>query len=633
MTSTDTPKSPEPDWAPVSLADAVVEEADRATVQRALDEIVHTSLRPVSAGLGLLFTLLVGAHASGLEGVARDTMMPTAGFVAVAIGLIWWMLTRDRLPIERAHAVAGIIGLLVLAHSLVQLLVLPEPDQASFLFLTVLGAGILFLDLRWFLAVTTGAFLGLYAVHARTPEGQDPQVWINVGIGLFGVSVLAGFVLYLRRRTFERVEALHLQDQARQLELEGALARTEEARRGEADARRELEGALRTIRESEERFRRLADSAFEGVIVSRQGMIRDANERAAQMSGLTLERLIGRDFGVLLHDECRNATLGEITSRLDGRSEAVANDAPAESTGVRADGTTYPLEIRVGPAMIEGERVAVMVLRDATHQKRAERVLRDAADSARESNRAKSAFLANMSHELRTPLNAVIGFSNILRKNKDGSFSDRDLEYVDRIVSNGKHLLALINDVLDLSKIEAGRMELVIETVDVEELARDVYRSFDLQARRKGVELRLEIPKRVHPIEGDGHRLKQVLFNLVGNAMKFTDEGSITLRVTPTEDGITPRRLEVVDSGIGIPESRIREIFDPFQQVDATTTRKYGGTGLGLAISRHLCAMMGFSLDATSVVGEGSTFRIDFRPAVPPVVEAPPPEAPVETEA
>lgn len=157
-------------------------------------------------------------------------------------------------------------------------------------------------------------------------------------------------------------------------------------------------------------------------------------------------------------------------------------------------------------------------------------------------------------------------------------------------------------------------MELVIETVDVEELAKDLYRSFELQARRKDVELRLEVPDGVSAIEGDGHRLKQVLFNLVGNAMKFTDEGSVTLRVTATEDGTAPRRLDVVDSGIGIPDARIREIFDPFQQVDASTTRKYGGTGLGLAISRHLCEMMGFSLGATSIEGEGSTFSIDFKP-------------------
>jgi len=590
--------------------DVALAPEDRAAVSRALDEIVHASLRPVALGLAILFALLVGAHAVGLQGAARDVMMPTAGVVAAALGLIWYLHGRGRIDPGRAHAAAGVIGLLVLAHSVAQLAVLPQPNQASFLFLTVLGAGILFLELRWFALVTAGAFGGLLWVTQRVPEGQDPQTWINVGIGLFGVSVLAGVVLYLRRRTFERVEALHIQDQARQVELERALARTETARRGEAQAREELEVALRQIRESEERFRRLADATFEGVLVHRDGIIRDANERAARMVGLELGDLVGHEVGLLLHDERREETLRELADRL----EAGLSDLPTESLGRRADGSSFPLEIRVAPAQVDGEPVAVTVLRDATRQKRAEQVLRDAAEAAQESNRAKSAFLANMSHELRTPLNAVIGFSNILRKNKDGSFGERDIEYLDRIVSNGKHLLALINDVLDLSKIEAGRMELVIETVDVEALARDLYRSFELQAKRKGVDLVVDVPEGVGSIEGDGHRLKQVLFNLVGNAMKFTDEGAVTLRVVPEGDGVTPRRLDVVDSGIGIPDSRIREIFDPFQQVDASTTRKYGGTGLGLAISRHLCEMMGFTLSATSREGEGSTFTIDFRP-------------------
>ena len=592
------------------VGEIVLSAEDTRAVARALDAIVHASLRPVAAGLGILFVLLVGAHASGLEATARNVMMPTAGLVAAGMGIIWSLHSREKLSPSSAHAVAGAVGFLVLLHSVVQLLVIPEPEQASFLFLTVLGAGIFFLDLRWFLALTLSAFGGLFWIMQETPEGQDPRVWVNLGIGLFGVSVLAGVVLWLRRRTFSRVEALHIQDQARQGDLEEALARTEAARRGEADARQELEVALQQIRESEERFRRLADATFEGVVVHREGVIRDVNQRAAQMVGLEVDELVGREISVLLHESQRAETLRELDERLAAGTAGL----PTESLGRRADGGTYPLEIRVAPAQFGGEPVAVTVLRDATRQKRAEQVLKDAAEAAQESNRAKSAFLANMSHELRTPLNAVIGFSNILKKNKDGSFGDRDLEYLDRIVTNGKHLLALINDVLDLSKIEAGRMELVIETVDVEELAKDLYRSFELQARRKDVELRLEVPDGVSAIEGDGHRLKQVLFNLVGNAMKFTDEGSVTLRVTATEDGTAPRRLDVVDSGIGIPDVRIREIFDPFQQVDASTTRKYGGTGLGLAISRHLCEMMGFSLGATSIEGEGSTFSIDFKP-------------------
>jgi signal transduction histidine kinase len=264
----------------------------------------------------------------------------------------------------------------------------------------------------------------------------------------------------------------------------------------------------------------------------------------------------------------------------------------------------------------------VTVLRDATRHKRAEEVLRQAAEEAEASNRAKSTFLANMSHELRTPLNAVIGFSNILRKNRDGSFSERDVEYLERIVSNGKHLLALINDVLDLSKIEAGRMDVVLEEVHLDGLIREVHHSFELQASRKGIELLVEVPPAPDPVQADGHRLRQVLINLVGNAVKFTSEGHVALRLLADDEGRRPRRIEVEDTGIGIPEHRLAEVFDPFQQVDASTSRKFGGTGLGLAISRSLCELMHFRLSATSDDGEGSTFIVDLQPGDTPGQEA-----------
>ncbi len=586
-------------------------EEDGVAVQAALDEIVLSSLRPITGGVAILFLLLIGAHRLSLTPEIAALMMPAAGLVAVLVGLMRIALDREKVPASKAHALAGVMALLVLAHVLLQLFLTREPEQTAVLLLVVMGAGIFFLDVGWFAVIVSGGFLGWMGVMNTAP---DASRWLSFGIALVGVSVLAGAVLYQRRQTFIRIEALHFQDRLRQLELETALERTETARRGEAEARRELEAAFQKIRESEERFRRLADATFEGVIVHREGRIQDANRRAAEMVGHHLDDLIGKELGVLLHPDHRSHTERELDSRLSGEG----SDVPVESIGFRGDGSTFPLEIQVAPAFVEGEPVVVTVLRDATRQKRAEQILREAAEAAEESNRAKSAFLANMSHELRTPLNAVIGFSNILKKNKDGSFSERDVEYLDRIVSNGKHLLALINDVLDLSKIEAGRMELVMEEVDVEELAADLHRSFELQARRKGIGLKLEVPARSRAIKGDGHRLKQVLYNLVGNAMKFTDEGAVTLRVVTTDDGVTPRRLEVVDSGIGIPDERIREIFDPFQQVDASTSRKYGGTGLGLAISRSLCEMMGFTLGATSTVGEGSTFAIDFMPATPP---------------
>ena len=577
--------------------------ANREQIQAALDEIVLSSLKPLSIGLAILYGLLIAAHYWTLEPAAEQIMMPVAGITAIAFLFIWNLLSKGRIAAASSHAMAGGIGLIVAANGLLQLLLTLKDTQSTNLVVLILGMGILFLDYRWFGIVVALTFAGWLGIVQIVP---DPFSWLPFGIALIAVTVLAAIAMSFRLKTFRRIEAFHQQDQVRQEELETALSRTEKARQGESEARAALEEAVQELQDSEERFRRLADATFEGILIHRNGFIRDCNRRASEMFDIPIDELIGRrlqDF---------------IAADAEGHDPVHLEDPTArlvEAQAKRDDGLAFPVEIARTAATVAGERVTVSVVRDVTRQHEAERLLREAAAAAEESNRAKSTFLANMSHELRTPLNAVIGFSNILRKNKDGSFAERDLEYLDRIVSNGKHLLALINDVLDLSKIEAGRMDVVIESIDLDALVKDLYRSFELQARRKGVELVMDIPPRIEPVKGDGHRLKQILFNLVGNAMKFTDQGAVTIRIT--EEAGKPRTLAVKDSGIGIPQHRIKEIFSPFQQVDASTSRKYGGTGLGLAISRSLCEMMGFSLGATSVEGQGSTFLIDLAPDVP----------------
>ena len=246
---------------------------------------------------------------------------------------------------------------------------------------------------------------------------------------------------------------------------------------------------------------------------------------------------------------------------------------------------------------------------EITDRIRAEEEMRRAKEEAEEANRAKSRFLANMSHELRTPLNSVIGFTNVLMKNKAGNLRPQDSTYLERIRENGRHLLDLINDILDLSKVEAGRMEVETAVIDVGALVQEVIHQLEAQVADRPVRLLAEIPERVAPTETDPGKLKQVLINLVGNALKFTEEGSIRL-IVRTDDAARPRALEVVDTGIGIPPARLSAIFEAFQQADTSTTRKYGGTGLGLTISRSLCSLMGYQLEVESREGEGSTFRV-----------------------
>lgn len=260
----------------------------------------------------------------------------------------------------------------------------------------------------------------------------------------------------------------------------------------------------------------------------------------------------------------------------------------------------------------EGISGAVLFGKDVTPRVRAEEAMRLAKEEAEAANKAKSDFLASMSHELRTPLNSVIGFTNILLKNKDGRLNDKDLGFLQRVLSNGKHLLALINEVLDLAKVEAGRMELIIEEVDLRELIVETVGQLEGQAKVKegNVQLVAEVPDHVSPVETDSAKLKQVIINLVGNALKFTHEGSVTVRLEVGPDGSTPTAIAVQDTGIGIPEDRLEAIFEAFQQAEAGTSRKYGGTGLGLALSRSICQLMGYDLIVASKEGEGSTFSI-----------------------
>ena len=229
---------------------------------------------------------------------------------------------------------------------------------------------------------------------------------------------------------------------------------------------------------------------------------------------------------------------------------------------------------------------------------------------AEEANNAKSQFLAIVSHELRTPLNSVIGFANILFKKKRGKLDEEDLLYVERILENGKHLLTLIDGVLDLSKIEAGRGDVTIERVSLTHLIQDTIDQLEGRLLEKEVTLDRDLPEKEIYLETDEGKLKQILINLIGNAIKFTDRGTICVRLIVDPSSRKPQRIDVIDSGIGIPPDRREAIFEPFRQADSSTTRRFGGTGLGLTISNRFAELLGYRLALKSQEGKGSTFSI-----------------------
>jgi PAS domain S-box-containing protein len=363
------------------------------------------------------------------------------------------------------------------------------------------------------------------------------------------------------------------------------------------------------LRASEARFRAAVETLGEGLIITDvSDIITYVNFRMAQLSGYAPEEMIGRTVPALLvpEDE-REAYQQHMLLRLQGLSEQY------EISFQRKDGSRFWAEItatafRGAEGRIVGTLGAVM---DISDRKRIQEELVAAVDASEDASRAKSAFLANMSHELRTPLNAVIGYSEMLAEEARERGLANLLPDLDKIHSAGKHLLRLINDILDLSKIEAGKMELFAELFDVPSLVREVVGTIRPMAERRGNAVDLSCGSSVRRMRADLTRVRQVLLNLLSNAGKFTENGKITLDVERVGiNGAPWIRFKVTDTGIGMTHEQIGKLFQAFAQADASTTRKYGGTGLGLVISRQLCQMMGGEVTVESEPGRGSVFTM-----------------------
>ena len=250
---------------------------------------------------------------------------------------------------------------------------------------------------------------------------------------------------------------------------------------------------------------------------------------------------------------------------------------------------------------------------DITAIREAEQKMEAARDEAETANRAKSTFIANMSHELRTPLSAIIGYAEMLAEEIEDGQAPSDLAHdIEKIEGNARHLLGLINDVLDLSKVESGKMEAFAETFDIATMASDVRATVGALIEKKGNRLDIELGDGLDSMHSDVTRIRQILLNLLGNAAKFTEEGVITLAISrePGRDGVDLIRFRVADTGIGMSEEQLAKLFQRFQQADASTTRQFGGTGLGLALTKAFAAMLGGTIDVRSRVGHGSTFDV-----------------------
>jgi PAS domain S-box-containing protein len=255
----------------------------------------------------------------------------------------------------------------------------------------------------------------------------------------------------------------------------------------------------------------------------------------------------------------------------------------------------------------------VTIMHDVTEQRKAERELSEAMDAADAANQAKSAFLANMSHELRTPMNAILGYAEMLAEDAEDENNDERFADIQEIIESGEHLLSLVNDVLDISKVESGRMELYLETFEIEKLIKDVASTSKTLTDKGSNKLIIDLPEEPGKMHADLTKIRQILFNLISNAAKFTSKGSVTLAVERQKaDNMERILISVTDTGIGIPEDKLDHIFEEFAQADDSTTRDYGGTGLGLTLVERFCEMMGGRIWVESTIGKGSTFFVDL---------------------
>ncbi len=372
-----------------------------------------------------------------------------------------------------------------------------------------------------------------------------------------------------------------------------------------------------SIKEREIWLTTLLRSLGEGVIATdSQGRITLINSRAEALTGWNLEQSEGIDIREVFRLQGQadgEPALHVLSSRRSYESAREADDCLL----VSRLGDIIPVNIAASPIVAEdGSRDSltgvVLAFRDITERKTFESDLLRAKDAAEASSRTKSQFLANMSHELRTPMNAIIGYSEMLQEEAVEEGLDHFTTDLGKIQNAGKHLLSLINDILDLSKIEAGKMELYLEDFDVANAVSEVAGTVQTLITRKNNRLIVECPPDIGILHADLTKVRQSLFNLLSNSAKFTENGTITLRVH--RDGAN-LIFTVRDTGIGMTEEQMSGLFEAFSQADASTTRKYGGTGLGLAITRRFCRMMGGDVSVASVSGEGSAFTLHL-PAV-----------------
>jgi two-component system, sensor histidine kinase and response regulator len=358
--------------------------------------------------------------------------------------------------------------------------------------------------------------------------------------------------------------------------------------------------------EQEAIMRATLESAVEGIlVVDNERRVIAVNKRFAELSRLTEAELATRDQRALISAGLKIVKMAEVVMpRLDAlhQTDGTLRDEFELSDGSKIDWFSAPVRTP------DGTKVGrVAFFRDVTAERRAHQLLEHAREAAEAASQAKSLFLANMSHELRTPLTAVIGLADLLLLEQD-PLLDRQREYLGGIASSGRHLLALVNDVLDLAKIEAGKQELDLQSIPIHDAIAEGMAAIVPLANARGVMLEPATIVAVPNVRADRVRLRQILYNLISNAVKFTDRGGV-VRIRARHDGAWVA-IAVIDTGVGIAAADLSRLYRSFEQLALPSGDRPGGTGLGLAVTKRLVEMQGGTIDVESAVGVGTTFTV-----------------------